>query len=297
VPLIRGLVPTCVVATLMAAATPSSAQTSDAPRNFLRGGYVQLQLNTKSGNAIDITGPIVKPGDNGLLDLLGIPALGIPPNVQAKVGDAGSPVLSVGRFLDEYWAIEALVLALPFKHEVSGAGTIERLGPVVNTKQLPPTLIAHRYFGDPSNRFRPSLGIGLNHTRFFSSKSTPALEAYAGGPTDVKLSPSTGLGLFAGGMLALSPRWHLNLLLGYVNVKTTATLTTRDTRLTAASPVLQDQPDPVPGLASNVITGPIVTTVLNDIATARGGTLGTFERKLDLRLNPYVVYVSTGFHF
>jgi hypothetical protein len=36
---------------------------------------------------------------------------------------------------------------------------------------------------------------------------------------------------------------------------------------------------------------------LNEIAISRGGTLGTFERKLDLRLNPYVFYVSTGFHF
>jgi outer membrane protein W len=282
---------------LCAAATLASAHASDTPRNFVRGGVVQLALNTKSGNAVDITGPIIQPGDNGLLDLLGIPALGIPPNVQAQVADAVSPVLSLGRFLDEHWAIEALVLAVPFKHEIAGAGTIARLGKVATSKQLPPTVIAHRFFGDATHRFRPSLGVGLNHTRFFSTEATPALEAYTGGPTQVKLAPSTGLGLFAGGMLRLSPQWHVNLLLGYVDVKTTATITTRDTRLTAASPVLQDQPDPVPGLASNVLTAPVVTGVLNDIAAVRGGTLGTYERKLDLRLNPYVFYVSTGFHF
>jgi outer membrane protein W len=176
-------------------------------------------------------------------------------------------------------------------------GTIARLGPVVDTRPLPPTLIAHRYFGSSGLRFRPSLGLGLNHTRFFSTEATPALEAYTGGPTKVKLKPSTGLGLFAGGMLQLASRWHLSVLLGYVDVKTTATLTTRNTRLSAASPVLQDQPDPVPGLASNPLTAPVVTGVLGDIATARGGNLGTFERKLDLRLNPYVFFVSTGFHF
>lgn len=282
-----------IVGVFAAAAIPAQAQ----PRNFARAGVVKLALNTKSGSVVDVTGPIVKPGDNFLLDLLGIGALGVPPNTQAQVADASSLVLSVGRFLDSHWAVEALVLAAPFKHDIAGAGTIARLGKVVTTQQLPPTVIAHRFFGDPGNRFRPSLGLGLNHTRFFKTEATPALEAYTGGPTKVKLSPSTGLGLFAGGMLQLSPRWHLNLLVGYVDVKTTATLTTRDTRLTAASPVLQDQADPVPGLASNPLTAPVVTGVLNDIAASRGGTLGTFERKVNLRLNPYVFYVSTGFHF
>lgn len=282
---------------LAALAAASNAQASDAPRNFARGGLVQLQLNTKSGAVVDVTGPIVKPGDNALLDLLGIPPLGVPPNSRASVGNAGAAALSLGRFINDYWAIEALVLAAPFKHNVTGAGTIESLGVIAKTKQLPPTVIAHRYFGAPSNTFRPSLGLGLNHTRFFSTEATPALEAYVGGPTKVKLSPSTGLGAFAGGMLQVSPRWHINLLVGYVNVKTTAAITTRDTRLTASSPVLQDQPAPVPELASNPLTGPVVTGVLNEIAISRGGTLGTFERKLDLRLNPYVFYVSTGFHF
>jgi outer membrane protein W len=282
---------------LLTWALSSLALAGETPRHFTRLGYVQVQINNDSGAARDITGPIVKPGDNGLLDLLGIPALGIPSNVRAEVNDAGSAVLSLGRFIDGHWAIEALVLAAPFEHEIAGAGTIARLGTVATTKQLPPTVIAHRYFGDPSSRFRASLGIGLNHTRFFSTRATPALEAYTGGPTTVKLSPSTGLGAFASGMLKLTPRWHLNLLVGYVNVKTTATVTTRETRLTNRSPVLQDQPAPVPGLATNPITGPIVNGVLGDIAQQRGGNLGTYERKIDLKLNPYVFFVSTGYSF
>jgi outer membrane protein len=273
------------------------AQTQAEPRYFVRGGFAQLQINTKSGNAVDVTGPIVKPGDNGLLDLLRIPALGIPANVQAEVGNAGAPVFSIGRFLDEHWAVEGLVLALPFKHDVVGKGTIERLGPVASVKQLPPTLILHRYFGSPASQFRPSLGVGLNYTRFFSARATPALEAYTGGPTEISLSPSTGLGAFTGGVWKIDSRWHLNVTLGYVDVSTTATLITRNTKLTASSPVLQDQPAPVPELARNPLTGPIVTGVLNDIANNRGGSLGTFERKLELRLNPYVFAVTLGYAF
>jgi outer membrane protein W len=281
---------------VIALALPATSQAQEY-RNFVRGGFAQLQLNDKSGNVSDVTGPIIKPGDNGLLDLLRIPALGIPPNVQANVGNAGSPFLSVGRFITENIAVEGLVLALPFKHDVFGQGTIEKLGQIASVKQLPPTLILHYYFGDQGSTLRPSLGVGLNYTRFFSARATPALEAYTGGPTSLSLSPSTGLGGFAGLMWKIDARWHMNVLLGYVDVKTTATITTRDTQLTNTSPVLQDLPVPVPELARNPLTGLIVNGVLNDIARQRGGNLGTYERKLDLRLNPYVLGVSVGYAF
>jgi outer membrane protein len=279
------------------AGAQSALAIDQTPRNFVRAGYVQLQVNTKSGNVTDATGPIIQQTDNALLDLLNIPALGVPANVQADIGNAGTPVGSVGRFLDDHWALEGLLLALPFKHTVTGQGTIAKLGAVATVKQLPPTLILHRYFGARTATFRPSLGLGLNYTHFFSARATPALEAYTGGPTDISLKPSTGLGAFAGAMVKIDARWHFNVLLGYVDVKTTATLTTRDTQLTNTSAVLQDQPDPVPGLASNALTGPIVNAVLRDIARDRGGNLGTYERKLDLRLNPYVFAVTLGYAF
>ncbi len=280
---------------LTLAATALHAQGD--PRNFVRGGYAYLKLNTDSGDARDLTGPIIRPGDNLLLGLLGIPALGVPAGVQAEVGNAGSAFVSLGRFLTPQWAIEGVILALPFEHEVRGAGTIARLGPVATLKQLPPTLILHRYFGDASASFRAALGLGINYTRFFGAKATPALEQYTGGPTTVSLSSSWGPGVFASGMWRIDRRLHLNLLVGYVDVGTTATLVTRNTRLSSTSPVLQDQPAPVPQLASNALTGAIVNGVLQDIANRRGGDLGTYERKLDLKLNPYVFALSVGYAF
>lgn len=280
---------------LMLAATALRAQ--DDPRNFVRGGYAYLKLNTESGDARDLSGPIIRPSDNLLLGLLGIPALGVPAGVQAEVGNAGSAFVSLGRFLTPHWAIEGVILALPFEHEVRGAGTIARLGPVATLKQLPPTLILHRYFGDAAASFRPALGLGINYTRFFGAKATPALEQYTGGPTTVSLSSSWGPGVFASGMWRIDRRLHLNLLVGYVDVSTTATLVTRNTRLSNSSPVLQDQPAPVPQLASNPLTGAIVNGVLQDIANRRGGDLGAYERTLDLKLNPYVVALSVGYAF
>jgi outer membrane protein W len=275
----------------------TSVHAQEQAQNFVRGGFAQLSLNDSSTAAVDRSGPVIRTSDNPLFGLLGIPDIGIPAGVRANVGNAGSGFLSVGRYLTPDWAVEALVLAAPFKHEVRGAGTIARLGTIASVKQVPPTLILHRYFRDASATLRPSLGIGVNYTRFFGAEATPALEQYTGGPTKLALSSSTGAGVFAGGVWQIDPRMHVNLLVGRVKVRTTATITTRDTQLTANSPVLQDQPAPVPELASNPVVGPIVTGILGEIARDRGGNLGTYERQLDLKLDPTVFSISLGYRF
>jgi outer membrane protein W len=269
----------------------------EAPKNFVRGGFAQLSLNDSSSAAVDRSGPVIRTTDNPLFGLLGIPDLGIPAGVRAGVGNAGSGFVSLGRFITPDWAIEGLVLAAPFKHEVRGAGTITRLGPIANVKQVPPTLILHRYFRDASATLRPSLGIGVNYTRFFDAEATPTLQQYTGGPTKLSLSSSTGAGLFAGGIWQIDRRLHVNLLVGRVKVRTTATITTRDTQLNTNSPVLQDQPAPVPELARNPLVGPVITGILDDIARTRGGNLGSFERQMELKLDPTVFAISLGYRF
>jgi outer membrane protein W len=144
---------------------------------------------------------------------------------------------------------------------------------------------------------RPSLGIGLNYTFFFDAEATPALESYTGGPTEIKLKPSFGLGVFAGMQYQVSRRIHLKLTLGYVDVRTTGTLTTRDTMLNSRSPVLQDYPPPINQIASNPVTQGILDSVIRDVARSRGGTLGTYERKIDSKLDPYVALLSVGYSF
>jgi outer membrane protein W len=285
-------------ASLLLSTAARTQDTQDAERRwFWRAGYAYLKLNDSSSDARDITGPVVRPSDNALLALLGIPPIGVPAGVRAEVGDAGSAFVSLGRYFSPYWSVEALVLAVPFEHEVRGAGTLARLGPVATVKQVPPTVIGYYHFRDPSKTFRPALGLGLNYTRFFDARATPALEQYVGGPTSVSLSSSWGPGVFASGLWRFDKRLHVNLTLGYVDVRTTATLTTTNTQLSNTSPVLQDQPAPVPQLASNALTGPIVNGILQNIAQQRGGNLGTYERQIDLKLNPYVFALTVGYSF
>ncbi|MCS6997664.1 MAG: hypothetical protein NZ533_12110 [Casimicrobiaceae bacterium] len=283
---------------------PSGVGLRVEPKNrwFVRLGGAYIKLNDKSSDARDVTGPVLTASDHPLLGVLGLispnaRSFGIPAGVTVDVRDSQSVYGSVGKFLDDHWAVEGLILAVPFKHDIYGAGTIKRLGKVATVKQLPPTLILHRYFGSWGDTLRPSFGVGVNYTYFFDAEATPALESYTGGPTEIKMKPSVGMGVFAGLQYQFSKRSHVKLTVGYVSVRTTATLTTRDTMLNSRSPVLQDYPPPINQLASNPITGAILDSVLNDVARSRGGTLGTYERQIDSKLDPYVALLSVGYSF
>ncbi|GIX25624.1 MAG: hypothetical protein KatS3mg122_2855 [Caldimonas sp.] len=285
-----------------AASSGSSLQIEPKHRWFARLGGAKIKVNDESSDARDVTGPVLTSSDHPLLGVLGLfspnfRSFGIPAGVTVDVRDSQSVYGSIGKFLDDNWAVEGLILAAPFKHDIYGAGTIERLGKVATVKQLPPTLILHRYFGNWGDKLRPSLGVGLNYTYFFDAEATPALESYTGGPTDIKMKPSTGWGVFAGLQYQFSQRLHLKLTLGYVTVRTTATLTTRDTMLSSSSPVLQDYPAPIPQIANSPLTQGILDSVFNSVAQSRGGTLGTYERKIDSKLDPYVVLLSVGYAF
>ena len=64
-------------------------------------------------------------------------------------------------------------------------------------------MILNYVFRDESATIRPYLGLGLNYTRFYDLKSTPAGDAANGGPTAIRLSTSMGPVATAG------IRWHI----------------------------------------------------------------------------------------
>lgn len=69
--------------------------------------------------------------------------------------------LTIGRYLDDHWAIEVLA-ATPFRHTASLNGA-----EAVDLKHLPPTVSLQYYFGAADAAFRPFVGAGLNHTIAF----------------------------------------------------------------------------------------------------------------------------------
>ncbi len=106
-----------------------------------------------------------------------------------------------------------LLAALPFEHDI----TVEGMGKVGSTKELPPTLSIQYYF-NPESKFRPYVGAGLNYTIFFNDTTVPAL----GG--DLELDDSFGLAVQAGIDFDINKNWFLNADIRYINIETTATI-------------------------------------------------------------------------
>lgn len=217
-----------VLASMMA---PARAETVDSifakvspsvrDRMFFRINYIRANVKTTSGDAYDVTGPVVARGDiarylgtsssyvspegvrkgtyqtqSSALDgamtddaNAGCEAersgLGTPCGIRARSqAMVGTPALSVGYFLDDEfnWVVEAFVLAAPMKVSIYGDGDNHLNGRnIINLKLLPPTAFLGRYFGSRTDVVRPFVGIGASYAMFFDARATEALNTYQGG--------------------------------------------------------------------------------------------------------------------
>lgn len=102
-------------------------------------------------------------------------------NLAMDVGSNTRPTITGEYFLKDNLGLEVLA-ALPFQHDINVVG----VGQVGSTKHLPPTVSLQYHFG--TGKVKPFVGIGLNYTTFFSTKSEGAIAG-----TDLELSDSWGL--------------------------------------------------------------------------------------------------------
>ena len=102
-------------------------------------------------------------------------------NLGMDIGSNARPTVTAEYFLRDNLGIEVLA-ALPFQHDINVAG----VGKVGSTKHLPPTVSLQYHFGQ--GKVRPFVGLGLNYTTFFSTKTEGAIDG-----TNLDLSNSWGL--------------------------------------------------------------------------------------------------------
>ena len=107
-------------------------------------------------------------------------------NLKMDVGSNVRPTITGEYFFKDNLGVEVLA-ALPFQHDISVVG----VGKVGSTKHLPPTVSLQYHFGQ--GKVKPFVGVGLNYTTFFSTKSEGAI---AGANLD--LSDSWGLAAHLG---------------------------------------------------------------------------------------------------
>ncbi|MFC4447428.1 OmpW/AlkL family protein [Castellaniella denitrificans] len=119
-----------------------------------------------------------------------------------------------------------LLGAYPFKHTINADG----MGKIGSTQHLPPTLSLQWHFL-PDATFQPYVGVGLNYTTFFDTKTRGALSG-----SDLSLDDSWGVAAQVGVDYKLNDRWFLNADLRYIDIRSTVHLNGVDIGKTKINP-------------------------------------------------------------
>lgn len=145
------------------------------------------------------------------------------PGEKVKVDNSVMPEVDFTYMATDHIGFE--LIAATTRHSASGrTGTTGAIGKLASTWVLPPTLTAQYHFL-PEGKIRPYVGAGVNYTLFYNEKAPNGLQA-AVGATKVHMSDSFGWAGQAGVDIDITDRMFLNLDVKYIDIDTTARLTT-----------------------------------------------------------------------
>ena len=126
--------------------------------------------------------------------------------MHASIDSDTKPTVSLEYLVTPAWGVEVLA-AVPFKHDITLNGEH-----TASTKQLPPVLGVNYHFM-PDAKVSPFLGVGLNYTRFFSTRGEGPLQ-----DAQVKIDNSWGAAAHAGLDIKLSSHWLITADLRWINI-------------------------------------------------------------------------------
>ncbi len=140
----------------------------------------------------------------------------------ADVEDNTQLGLTFTYMLTNNWAVDVLA-STPFKHDISADTGALGLGVVDagETKHLPPTVSLLYFPMEPSSKFQPYFGAGVNYTHFFDESVDSQLEGVLG-DGDLDLDASWGLSAQVGFDYYLTDNMFLNANIYYIDIETDA---------------------------------------------------------------------------
>jgi len=169
---------------------------------LLTSGFTSSALAHQAGDIIVRAGVAVVAPNESSDDVAG--------NGEFSVSDDTQVGLNFGYMITDNIGVE-LLAATPFSHDVS----LDGLGKIAETKQLPPTLVVQYYFGDAQSKLRPYIGLGVNYTNFYDNKFTNDLD---GALTDLSMSSSVGLAGQVGVDYQINKNWLVNASVWYAQI-------------------------------------------------------------------------------
>ncbi|HEX8542462.1 MAG TPA: OmpW family outer membrane protein [Pseudomonas sp.] len=186
----------------LALSAPLVAQAHEAGDIIVRAGVAHVEPNEDSGE-VKLDGAKVS-------------------GTKATVDGDNQLGLTFAYMLTPHIGLE-LLAASPFSHTVSVKGLGAGLdGKLADVKQLPPTLSLQYYPMEPSSKFQPYAGIGINYTTFFDTDLTGTRKSE--GFSNLKLKDSVGLAAQVGMDYMLTDRVMLNASVWYVDIDTEASV-------------------------------------------------------------------------
>lgn len=153
------------------------------------------------------------------------------PGTQADVKAATQLSGGITYMVTDHFAVD-LPLALPFRHDLVGAGAIAGVGKIGDVKALPITLMAQYRFLEAQAPVRPYLAAGLTYAKFFGERGTGALTALTnpgGTPTQLSIESRWGTTFQAGVTARINDTWFVDASLSKTFLKTRNTLSTGQT--------------------------------------------------------------------
>jgi outer membrane protein len=177
-------------------------------------------LGTLGANKIT---PKVESGD------VSAPAL---PGTKTDVGSDTQPRFTVGYMLTDNISAE-LDLGLPYKHDLSGAGSIQGTGKLATAEVLPPTAFIQYRFLPANAMFRPYVGLGFTYAMFQKERGSAQLTAVlnTGGPgASFKLDDKAAVSYQIGGTVKINEKWFLDASVIKTKLKTKAHYSTGQTQ-------------------------------------------------------------------
>ena len=133
-------------------------------------------------------------------------------DLRMEVGNNARPTITAEYFIRDNLGLEVLA-ALPFQHDIAVAG----VGKVGSTKHLPPTVSLQYHFG--RGKVKPFVGLGVNYTRFFSTKTEGPIAG-----AELELSDSWGLAGHVGLDVQISEKSAIRIDYRKIDIDTKAKL-------------------------------------------------------------------------
>ena len=204
--------------TAVAALSSASAYAQSQGSWLVRGGFMQLAPQVTSG-------------------VLSAPSLA---GVQTSVSNSTQFAGGITYMVSDNLAMD-LPLALPFQHDLYGAGSITGVGKIGDTQVIPATLMLQDRFGAAGAVFRPYLGLGATYAKFDGEHSTALLSGLTGGtpgnPTRLSIQSKLAATLQVGASYKIDERWFIDGAITKTPLKTRNTLSTGQTLDITLNPI------------------------------------------------------------